>query len=179
LLWWRQVLLRRPLLREISAGKVTGSLRRKNRRRYSASLAMLKFFLTFILIATITFALVAQTPKPEATQYTCVMHPEVVQDHPGKCPKCGMELVPIKKSNAKHSTKLETVDSTAREPMHHHHMEERHATHEMKMQSSVNLADPMAREGSGTSRLQDSSPRYDHRFMLDPDMLMLHGAAFR
>src|SRR5437868_5491865 len=53
----------------------------KNRRRYSASPAMLKFFLTFILIATITSALVAQTPKPEATQYTCVMHPEIVQDH--------------------------------------------------------------------------------------------------
>jgi len=139
---------------------------------------MLKFFLTFVLIATITFPLVAQTPKPEATQYTCVMHPEVVQDHPGKCPECGMELVPIKKSNAKHSTKLETVDSTAREPMHHHHMEERHATHEMKMQSSVNLADPMAREGSGTSWLPDSSPMYGHMFMLGQDVLMLHGAAF-
>jgi membrane fusion protein, copper/silver efflux system len=28
-----------------------------------------------------------------AKQYTCSMHPEVVQDKPGKCPKCGMELV--------------------------------------------------------------------------------------
>lgn len=26
--------------------------------------------------------------------YTCVMHPEVISDKPGKCPKCGMELVP-------------------------------------------------------------------------------------
>lgn len=26
-------------------------------------------------------------------QYTCTMHPEVLQDEPGKCPKCGMELV--------------------------------------------------------------------------------------
>lgn len=26
-------------------------------------------------------------------QYTCTMHPEVVKDEPGKCPKCGMELV--------------------------------------------------------------------------------------
>ena len=25
-------------------------------------------------------------------QYTCPMHPEVVQDHPGACPKCGMAL---------------------------------------------------------------------------------------
>ncbi len=25
-------------------------------------------------------------------QYTCPMHPEIVQDHPGTCPKCGMAL---------------------------------------------------------------------------------------
>ena len=95
-------------------GKRRESYRRpppeKNRRRYSASPAMLKFFLTFILIASITSALLAQTAKPEATHYTCVMHPEVVQDHPGKCPKCGMELVPVKKqkkhrtSNTEHPT---------------------------------------------------------------------------
>src|SRR5712691_9860176 len=29
-------------------------------------------------------------------KYTCPMHPEVVMDHPGNCPKCGMTLVPIK-----------------------------------------------------------------------------------
>jgi len=28
-----------------------------------------------------------------ATKYTCPMHPEVVQDSPGNCPKCGMKLV--------------------------------------------------------------------------------------
>lgn len=28
------------------------------------------------------------------TTYTCVMHPEVQSDKPGKCPKCGMDLVP-------------------------------------------------------------------------------------
>jgi len=32
------------------------------------------------------------------TQYTCPMHPEIVQDHPGSCPKCGMALEPIVKS---------------------------------------------------------------------------------
>ena len=26
-------------------------------------------------------------------KYTCTMHPEVVQNSPGDCPKCGMKLV--------------------------------------------------------------------------------------
>ncbi len=28
-------------------------------------------------------------------QYTCPMDPEIVQDHPGSCPKCGMALEPM------------------------------------------------------------------------------------
>lgn len=31
---------------------------------------------------------------PTAAEYTCPMHPEVVSDHPGPCPKCGMALEP-------------------------------------------------------------------------------------
>ena len=31
---------------------------------------------------------------PAGTVYTCPMHPEVRQDHPGACPKCGMALEP-------------------------------------------------------------------------------------
>jgi len=39
---------------------------------------------------------VRERPAPkEAATYTCVMHPEVRSDRPGKCPKCGMELVPV------------------------------------------------------------------------------------
>ena len=29
----------------------------------------------------------------KAAQYTCPMHPEVVKDKAGECPKCGMKLV--------------------------------------------------------------------------------------
>ncbi|MDP3336992.1 MAG: heavy metal translocating P-type ATPase [Rhodoferax sp.] len=32
--------------------------------------------------------------SPVGTIYTCPMHPEVRQDHPGNCPKCGMTLEP-------------------------------------------------------------------------------------
>jgi Cu(I)/Ag(I) efflux system membrane fusion protein len=39
--------------------------------------------------------------KPaEKTLYTCSMHPQVVQDHPGDCPICGMKLVPVRKESA-------------------------------------------------------------------------------
>ena len=30
-----------------------------------------------------------------APRYTCPMHPEIVRDAPGSCPKCGMALIPI------------------------------------------------------------------------------------
>ena len=34
------------------------------------------------------------------TLYTCGMHPQIVQDHPGDCPICGMHLEPIRKQTA-------------------------------------------------------------------------------
>ena len=34
-------------------------------------------------------------PLPKGTVYTCPMHPEIVQEGPGHCPKCGMALEPM------------------------------------------------------------------------------------
>ena len=39
--------------------------------------------------------LVKQVSAVQAGQYTCPMHPEIVQDNPGSCPICGMDLVPM------------------------------------------------------------------------------------
>jgi Cu+-exporting ATPase len=37
----------------------------------------------------------APAPARAGVEYTCPMHPEVVQVGPGSCPKCGMALVPM------------------------------------------------------------------------------------
>jgi Cu(I)/Ag(I) efflux system membrane fusion protein len=36
------------------------------------------------------------TPPGEKTIWTCSMHPQIRQDHPGDCPICGMALVPLR-----------------------------------------------------------------------------------
>ena len=35
------------------------------------------------------------SPAAPGAIYTCPMHPEIRQDHPGSCPKCGMTLEPL------------------------------------------------------------------------------------
>ncbi len=48
----------------------------------------------------------AEQTGEEGTQlWTCGMHPEVIVDKPGQCPKCGMNLVPVKKETAQKTTK--------------------------------------------------------------------------
>ncbi len=41
-------------------------------------------------------------PEKKATEYTCPMHPEIVQNEPGNCPICGMDLVPKPSKNNDH-----------------------------------------------------------------------------
>jgi hypothetical protein len=123
--------------------------------------------------------------QAQRQKYTCPMHAEIVMDHPGNCPKCGMKLVPMKeqkssKSNAQRPTpNHESHVSRASHGMYEQNAPS-HRGHEMQMgmYSSINLADPMSREGSGTSWLPDSSPMYGRMFMFGEDMLMLHGAIF-
>jgi Heavy metal binding domain len=142
----------------------------------------------------------------EKQKYTCPMHPEVITDHPGNCPKCGMKLVPMEEKkklptprnreqtlnaqrsdhsrHAQHQSH-QTHDASGMTVRHHDHgaheihapSHEGHGAH-MEMHSSIDLADPMSREGSGTSWLPDSSPMYGKMSMFGRDMLMLHGAIF-
>lgn len=68
---------------------------------------MKQTLIALVLITTISFAACgggsseskanadtsAHDGMTAAVQYTCPMHPEVISDKPGKCPKCGMDLV--------------------------------------------------------------------------------------
>jgi len=48
--------------------------------------------------------------------YTCPMHPEVRQDRPGQCPRCGMDLIPIEAQQPAQSYMAEATTYTC--PMH-------------------------------------------------------------
>jgi len=68
-----------------------------------------KFILPLLLLAALTigaglFLTACNRNEPttaaetkDKTLYTCGMHPQVVQDHPGNCPICGMKLTPVRK----------------------------------------------------------------------------------
>ena len=167
----------------------------------STKINMRNKFLTLLLIATTCAisaapAQTAQSPgvsaSPSASpaqKYTCVMHHEVVMDHPGNCPKCGMKLVPLKHNSKRSTSNVQRPTSNEEKvgaidlnrPHHEHPPSVAAATFGaagMSMQSSVNIADPMSRENSGTAWVPDSTPMYGRMFMLGDDMLMLHGAIF-
>ncbi|AHF87776.1 Copper-transporting P-type ATPase (plasmid) [Rhizobium leguminosarum bv. trifolii WSM1689] len=56
----------------------------------------------------------AAKPAPKGTLYTCPMHPEVVSDRPGDCPKCGMALEPMGIPPADEGPNPELVDFVRR-----------------------------------------------------------------
>jgi len=59
----------------------------------------------------------SKAPPPAAAapgaKYTCPMHPEIVSDRPGSCPKCGMALVPVGATAAEEEN-TELSDQTRR-----------------------------------------------------------------
>ncbi|MCF8029245.1 MAG: efflux RND transporter periplasmic adaptor subunit [Desulfobacteraceae bacterium] len=58
-----------------------------------------------------------EAEQDEDILYTCSMHPQVVQDEPGDCPICGMELVPKDKEEEDVSEKGEREVAYWRAPM--------------------------------------------------------------
>ena len=71
----------------------------------------MKIIITIIGFLIMSLSVGAQMPgmqmsgqnKKQSVYYTCPMHPEVKSNQPGKCPKCGMQLV---KKQVKQSTPI-------------------------------------------------------------------------
>jgi hypothetical protein len=100
------------------------------------------FFGGMLLTTTFTFAQQEQTKnekiqQTQVTKFTCPMHPDVIQDKPGKCPVCGMELVVMKDEQMKmmhmHS------DTVEMKPGHAMHDSTRMYHHQMKNDSTMNM----------------------------------------
>jgi Cu(I)/Ag(I) efflux system membrane fusion protein len=45
-----------------------------------------------------------EKPTGQVQLWTCGMHPQVIQDHPGECPICHMELTPLESEATREST---------------------------------------------------------------------------
>ncbi len=50
-------------------------------------------------------------------KYTCPMHPEIISEKPGTCPRCGMKLVKLE-SGGKQSEPMQHQMGTMMSPMH-------------------------------------------------------------
>jgi len=108
-------------------------------------------------------------------QMTHVHSPDEEKDHPhDEKPTPNVTATPHDHS---------AMPSTSPTPMDHQQMSGMkmgdHGAHAMTMSSTVNIGDPMNREGSGTSWLPDSSPMFAYSKMYENGgMLMLMGTAF-
>lgn len=70
----------------------------KNHNLFSIKRAMFVVFCAAVALAIISCKNDGADSKPsDVDYYTCTMHPSVRSKVPGKCPICGMELVPVKK----------------------------------------------------------------------------------
>ena len=80
---------------------------------------MKKHFLSLVFIAVVaplfaqTDTAKTQTTSTDNIVYTCSMHSEVTSAQPGKCPKCGMDLVQKNFSSPEHK-----MDMMMMCPMH-------------------------------------------------------------
>ena len=84
----------------------------------------INIILTAMLLSTLLLTACSDKKKEQATtqaksdaKYTCPMHPQILEDHPGSCPICGMTLVKksgqaSERSGISLNTVLQPVNST-------------------------------------------------------------------
>jgi Cu(I)/Ag(I) efflux system membrane fusion protein/cobalt-zinc-cadmium efflux system membrane fusion protein len=123
----------------------------KNRKLWLL-LGLLVVFLLGVMLSYLLFR-AGRIPSPESKPavteskqlYTCGMHPNVIQDHPGNCPICGMKLVPMKKSTAQAQTpKSERKILYWHDPMDPNYISDKPGKSPMGMELTPVYADEVA-----------------------------------
>jgi hypothetical protein len=56
---------------------------------------------THVGITTETMPFLYGEAQASGAEYVCPMHPDVTSNEPGRCPRCGMKLVPAKATHQK------------------------------------------------------------------------------
>ncbi len=63
------------------------------------------------IITGVTSCKQKKTVKTDAGKfYTCSMHPQIMEPHPGKCPICSMDLIAVQKSSMAHTDEIKLSD---------------------------------------------------------------------
>ena len=97
-------------------GKVLVAGARLHLVRKFAHLHLRSLFYLILLIAPVLFARCRDDKTQETAAandsfyYTCSMHPQVMENHPGNCPLCGMKLIAVQKSATHISTQVRLSD---------------------------------------------------------------------
>src|ERR1035438_7977745 len=80
---------------------------------------MKKVVSIFIVLSALLWLATESRAANAQMLYTCGMHPQIILDHPGNCPICGMKLTPIRsgaETNAANSSII-AVDAATRQNM--------------------------------------------------------------
>jgi hypothetical protein len=82
---------------------------------------MKNLFSIFLVLCALTGFMADVRGENAKTLYTCGMHPQVILDHPGNCPICGMKLTPIHQSSVSDTNAADSsaiaVDAATRQNM--------------------------------------------------------------
>ncbi len=116
--------------------------------------------IALIVVAVAALGLILKTTlssssevKTEKQLYTCGMHPDIIEDHPGDCPICGMKLVPVRNSTSGKSQSGERKILYWRAPMDANEIYD----HPGKSKMGMDLV-PVYEDGTGNSGIVEIDP---------------------